>query len=131
MKTKILFSLAVLPLLITACATPKPPQTFHNTDQSALVISSLDTSTSQILEPAQSAKIPNDTILNAASALPTRQTAVVILENYTEPTIGEQFRDRGTPWFVGLRHLGYEHIVFVKGNGVGNPEGLITLAKYD
>ena len=59
-----------------------------------------------------------------------RQTAVVILENYDEPQIGLEYRIRGTPWFVGLRGLGYEHIVFLQGRGVANPEGLITLTEY-
>jgi hypothetical protein len=59
-----------------------------------------------------------------------RQTAVVILENYTEPRIGWQYRERGTSWFVGLRGLGYQHIVFLRGTGVANPEGLITLVEY-
>ena len=56
---------------------------------------------------------------------------MVILENYTEQEIGDQFRDRGTPWFIGLRSLGYEHIVFLQGKGAQDPEGLLTLAKYD
>jgi hypothetical protein len=131
MNKNIILSIAVLPLFLTACATPKPPQAFHKTDDSALVIESLDMKTSKIVEPTVSGKVANDTILNAATALPKHETAVVILENYTESSIGDQFRDRGTPWFVGLRNLGYEHIVFLQGRGVTDPEGLITLAKYD
>jgi hypothetical protein len=56
---------------------------------------------------------------------------VVILENYTEPQVGEQFRDRSPQLFAGLRALGYEHIYFLQGRGVTDPEGLITLAEYD
>jgi hypothetical protein len=63
--------------------------------------------------------------------LSEHQEAVVILENYTELKIGEQFRDRGTALFVGLRNLGYQHIVFLQGNGVANPEGLVTLVEYN
>ena len=70
-------------------------------------------------------------VLAKAMALPEHQAAVVILENYTEPQIGEQFRDRGTALFVGLRNLGYQHIVFLQGNGIANPEGLMTLAEYN
>jgi hypothetical protein len=33
--------------------------------------------------------------------------------------------------FVGLRYLGYQHIVFLQGRGVANPDGLITLAEYE
>jgi hypothetical protein len=30
-----------------------------------------------------------------------------------------------------LRNLGYQHIVFLQGRDVSDPEGLITLVKYD
>ena len=55
----------------------------------------------------------------------------VALENYTEPRIGAQFNDRGTAWFVALRGLGYEHIYFLQGRGVTDPEGLPTIFQYD
>jgi len=122
---------AGLAMLLTSCATPEPPQAFHNTDSTALVIKSLDDGTCQMIQPAISGRENNDNLLAKAMTLPQHQTAVVILENYTESQIGEQFRDRGTPLFVGLRHLGYQHIVFVQGLGVANPEGLMTLAEYD
>jgi hypothetical protein len=124
-------ALAGLAIMLTSCATPKPPQAFHNTDNNALVIASLDDKTCQMVEPAASKREGNDNVLALAMALPQHQAAVVILENYTEPKIGDQFRDRGTAWFVGLRYLGYQHIVFLQGNGVANPEGLLTLAEYN
>jgi len=34
-------------------------------------------------------------------------------------------------WFIGLRGLGYQHIVFLQGNGSTDPNGLPTLAEYD
>ena len=131
MKILNLLAVAVFPILLCSCATPPPPQSFHNTDNSALVIKSLDDQTCQIVEPTISAKEGTEKVLAEAMSLPQRQTAVVILENYTEAQIGEQFRDRGTRLFVGLRHLGYQHIVFVQGTGVTSPEGLLTLAEYD
>ena len=131
MKIICSLALAALPILLTSCATPPPPQAFHNTDSTALVIKSLDNNTSQMVQPAVSNRENNDKLLAKAMTLPQRQTAVVILENYTEPQIGEQFRDRGTALFVGLRSLGYQHIVFLQGNGIANPEGLITLAEYN
>lgn len=131
MKKLILLPLAILPLMLSSCATPPPPQAFHNTDDSALVIASIDGRTSRVIMPTPTGEIPNDQILGYAKNLPTHQTAVVILENYSEPTVGDEFRDRGTPWFIGLRCLGYEKIVFLQGNGVNNPDGLITLARYD
>lgn len=131
MKQFCLLAFAVLPIVLTSCVTPEPPQAFHNTDNTALVIKSLDDNTCQMIQPAPSKREGCDNILAMAKALAQHQTAVVIMENYTEPQIGSQFRDRGTPLFVGLRNLGYQHIVFVQGTGVANPEGLITLASYD
>ena len=131
MKKIYILVLAALPVILSSCATPPPPQAFHNTDNTALVIRSLDDNICQMVQPAPSKREGYDNILALAKALTQHQTAVVIMENYTEPQIGSQFRDRGTPLFVGLRNLGYQHIVFVQGTGVANPEGLITLVNYD
>lgn len=131
MKKLLLLALAALPVILSSCATPPAPVAFHNTDNTALVIDAVDARSSRIIMPTASGPIANDNVLTAARKLPQHQTAVVILENYTEAQVGDQFRDRGTPWFIGLRCLGYEHIVFLQGAGVSNPEGLITLAKYD
>ena len=84
-----------------------------------------------MLQPTITSGEKNEKVLAKAMTLPQHQAAVVILENYTEPQIGDQFRDRGTALFVGLRNLGYQHIVFLQGNGVANPEGLMTLAEYN
>jgi hypothetical protein len=131
MKTIYFLALMALPIMLTSCETAPPPEAFHNTDNTALVIKSLDDNTCQIVQPAPSKREGYDNVLAQAKALPQHQTAVVILENYTEAQIGSQFHDRGTPLFVGLRNLGYQHIVFVQGAGSANAEGLITLAKYD
>jgi hypothetical protein len=131
MKKILLPALMALPILLTSCATPPPPQAYHATDHNALVIESLDGRTSRLIQPTPTSNVGNAQILSTVRTLPQRQTAVVILENYTEAQIGDQFRDRGTPWFIGLRCLGYEHIVFLQGRGSNDPEGLITLAKYD
>ena len=131
MKKLLLLPLAALPLMLSSCSTPMPPQAYHGTDNSALVIAAIDARTSRIIMPTPSGEIANDSILNVAKALPQHQTAIVILENYSEPQVGDEFRNRGTPWFIGLRCVGYEHIVFLQGNGATNPEGLITLASYD
>jgi len=131
MKIICTLSIAALAVWLTSCATPAPPESFHNTDTTALVIRSLDDKTCQMIQPTVSQQEDCDTLLAAARMLPQHLTAVVILENYTEPQIGSQFRNRGTPLFVGLRNLGYEHIIFVQGTGVSSPEGLVTLAEYD
>ena len=131
MKKSLLIVLAALPVFITACATPKPPVAFHGTDSSALVIKSVDGRTSEIIAPTGSGPIANGSMMSKISAIPGHQTAVVILENYNEAKVGDEFRDRGTPWFIGLRTLGYDHIVFLQGHGTDSPEGLATLARYD
>jgi hypothetical protein len=125
-----IFTLLALPLFLTSCAT-KPPVAFHKTDNSTLVIESLDNQTCQMLQPAPSARETNDRLLVQLRSLHEHQTAVVILENYNERRLGSQFRDRSMPWFLGLRMMGYTHIYFLQGQAVLNPEGLPTLAEYD
>ncbi len=131
MKIITSLSIAAVAITLTSCSTPKPRQAFHNTDNTALIVKSLDTRTCQMLQPTASDKEDSDKVLAKAMKLSQHQTAVVILENYTEPRFGPQFRDRGTIWFVGLRNLGYQHIVFLQGRDVSDPEGLPTLVKFD
>jgi hypothetical protein len=131
MKKIILPVLLALPFILSSCATPQPPVAFHKIDNTALVIRSLDDNTCQMVQPNISTKEANDKILAEAKSMSSRQTAVVILENYTEPQPGSQFQARATPLFIGLRTIGYEHIVFVQGKGVTDPEGLMTVANYE
>lgn len=123
--------LAIIPLLAISCATQTPPQSYHAVDSNALVIKSIDRSTCQILRPGESDTIENVKVIAKLSSLPEHHSAVVILENYTEIQLGSEFRDRSAGWFMCLRSLGYEHIVFLQGKGVSDPEGLIALARYD
>jgi hypothetical protein len=131
MKIITYMSLAALAITLTSCTTPQPPQAFHNTDNTALIVESLDGRNCQMLQPTASGREDSDKLLANAMNLSQHQTAVVILENYTEPQCGAQFRDRGSLWFVGLRSLGYQHIVFLQGKGTNNPEGLTTLVEYE
>jgi hypothetical protein len=130
MKNKLALSLGIIPLLLTACATERPPQAFHPTDSAALVVESLDGGTARMIQPTPGNASASADILNQLKDLPQHSTAVIILENYTEPKLGAQFRDRSFGWFIGLRGLGYQHILFLQGNGTGNPDGLPTLAEY-
>ena len=50
MKICTSMALAALAILLTSCATTRPPQTYHNTDNNAVVIASLDDKTGQILQ---------------------------------------------------------------------------------
>ena len=131
MKRTLLLLTAALPFILCSCATPRPPQAFHNTDQSALIVESLDSRSCQVIAPKATTKEENTRVLNQARSLARRQTAVVILENYSEPRLGPEFRDRTVAWFVALRSLGYQHIIFLQGKGVADPNGLPTLAEYD
>jgi hypothetical protein len=128
MNIRISLILLALATGVTSCTTPS--RAFHNTDNTALVIQSLDSQTCRMLQPNTSARESNDQLLAEAKALSQHQTAVIILENYTEEEIGDQFRDRSTPWVVGLRNLGYQHIVFLQGVDVPTTEGLTTIVQY-
>ena len=132
MKKTFLLLTAALPVLLSSCASSRPPQAFHNTDNSALVVESLDAKTCQIIAPmAMVTREDRGRVLQQAKTFAQHQTAVVILENYSEPRLGPQFRDRSFAWFIGLRGLGYQRIVFLQGNGTTDPNGLPTLAEYD
>lgn len=130
MKTTLLILRLLLPVLLCSCATSRPPQAFHHTDSSELVVESLDGRSAQIVAPTASAKMENPLVLDQIKSCARYQTAVVILENYSEPQLGPQFRDRSMAWFLGLRSLGYQHIVFLQGNGGADPSGLPILAEY-
>lgn len=131
MKKTILLLTAALPVLLSSCATSRPPQAFHNTDNSAFIVESLDNRSCQVLAPTTINKEENFRVLAQAKSFAQHQTAVVILENYSEPRLGQEFRDRTICWFIGLRGLGYQRIVFLQGRGVTDPNGLPTLAEYD
>ena len=122
---------AALPVVLSSCATSRPPQAYHNTDSSALIVESLDIRSCQIIAPKATGREANIRLLDQAKSFAQHQTAVVILENYSEPQLGEEFRTRACGWFVALRTLGYQHIVFVQGKGVTDPNGLPTLAEYN
>jgi|SRR5665213_279826 len=131
MKKTLLLLTAALPVILCSCATSRPPQAYHNMDNSALIVESLDNRSCQVIAPTATTKEENVRVLNQARSFAQRQTAVIILENYSEPQLGPEFRDRSVAWFVGLRGLGYQHIVFLQGKGVADPNGLPTLAEYD
>jgi hypothetical protein len=128
MNICISLAMGTLAICLTSCVGPS--RAFHNSDSTALVVQSFPDQTAQMLQPNVSAKKSLDEILGDAAGLSQHQTAVVILEEYYEEEIGDQFRDRGTPWVAGLRRLGYPNIIFLKGLGVANPEGLITIVRY-
>ena len=133
MKKLIFPLLTALPLLLASCATPPPPppQVYRGADAPALVIYSLDQENSRMVVPTPTKDAANAETISLAKRVSKQSLAIVILDNYHETYPGNEFRDRGVPWFVNLRNLGYERIVFLHGNGVPNPNGLDVLAKYD
>ncbi|HEV2695820.1 MAG TPA: hypothetical protein VG347_23225 [Verrucomicrobiae bacterium] len=130
-KALLLFATAALCSLLTSCSTPQPRVAFHNTDNSALVVASYNNGTCQVIGPIASSPEKNGLVVDQIKPLAQRQTAVIILENYSEPTLGPEFHARAYGWFAGLRCLGYQHIVFLQGNGAPNPDSLPTLFEYD
>ena len=131
MKKVVLLLVAALPVIVSSCASDAPRQAYHSTDNDALIVQSLDGHSCQVLAPTAINREEDANLLDQARAFAHHDTAIVILENYSEPQLGTEFRDRSFGWFVGLRGLGYQHIVFLKGNGVNNADGLPTLAEYD
>src|ERR1700733_7119295 len=99
MKKTLLILTAALPVILSSCATSRPHQAFHNTDNAALIVESLDTRSCEVVAPTTIAKEENSLVLDQARSFAQRQTAVVILENYVEPQMGQEFRDRTLGWF--------------------------------
>ena len=130
MKIGTPLALAALAVLSTSCATTQPPQSFHNSDNSAVIIDSLNDKRSQMLQPASTVWVDNDTFLVKAMKLSRPQAPAVTLQDYDESQVGLQYRIRGTPWYVELRGLEYEHFVFLRDTAFTNPGGLITLTQY-
>jgi hypothetical protein len=131
MKKTFLLLTVALPIVLSSCATSRPPVAFHNTDNTALIVKAIDGSKCEVVAPTAMTREEDARLLDQAKTFAQHQTAVVILENYNEPQLGHEFRDRTMGWFIGLRGLGYQHIVFLRGNGVNDPNGLPTLAEYD
>lgn len=130
MKITTHLRLLALSIIVTSCATPPPPQATYKANHPDLIVDSLDENTCQIILPTSLGKLQNDQVLTLARKLPQHKIAVVILENYAESQLGDQFRDRATPLYVGLRGARYQHIVFLHGTGVKKPDGLVMLANY-
>jgi hypothetical protein len=128
-KTVLFLSFAGLALLCS-CATSTVQEAFHSTDKSALIIKSIDARSSQVIAPTAMAAEDNGKILDRLKSYPKSQTAIIILENYGEPQVGPEFRDRTEGWFIGLRGFGFQHIVILKGNEGADPDGLHVLAEY-
>jgi hypothetical protein len=95
------------------------------------VVKSLDGRFSQAVAPITIPRMENAKMLERIKTLGVPKTVVIILENYTEPQLGREFRDRVMDWFMEFRQLGCQRIVFLQGKGVADPDGLVVLAEYD
>ena len=67
-------------------------------------------------------------LLKLAGQQPRRDLAVVVLIHYVDAAREESTK---LAWTNDLKGLGYQRIVFLKGNGATDPNGLLTLAEYD
>lgn len=114
-----------------SCASVSPPQGFYSPEPMTLVIRSLDGVSAQLVVPGAMEQEKSEQLLDDLKLLERQKRVVVILENYSEPQLGPEFRDRSVGWFMGLRGLGYQHIVFVRGKGVTDPAGLPVLTEYN
>ena len=130
MKTSVLFLCLSAMIMVCSCTTSAPQQSFHNTDNAALIIKSMNIRSSQVIAPKLLAEADNSQTLDQLREFAGGKTAIVILENYADTEAGSDFRNRGQAWFMGLRGLGFQHIVFVRGNGVTDPNGLPVVAEY-
>ena len=133
MKLKMLIlGLVVFVACLTACKTEHIVQIYQPSDPNAVLIRSVEGGRGQVLGARGTrANAENSELLDNLRALPAHHTAVVMLEHYTEPEPDLEFRDRATPWFVTLRLFGFENIVFLRGQSVDSPDGLMVVASYD
>ena len=84
MNKTLLLALTALPVLLSSCATSQPPQAYHNTDNAALIVQSLDNRCCQVVAPTILPKEENSLVLDQAKTFSQRQTAVIILESLKE-----------------------------------------------
>jgi hypothetical protein len=130
MNTPSLVVAVALSLFVFSCAAPHPTEAFQAGNNNVLVIDSLDAHSGQVLSPVAQAKADNSQVLAEIKSMEHKAMAVIILEDYREPEPGKEFRNRCMDWFMGLRQLGYQRIVFLQGQGVSQPDGLKVLAQY-
>lgn len=131
MKIACFFGALILPLMLCSCRTPGDVTSAPVSSHPSLVITSADSDSGQIILPQVLDPAPEPRVLDQARTFPARDIAIVILENYSEPQPGPLFQHRSVMWFMGLRNLGYQHIIFLRGHGVAAPEGLPVIARYD
>jgi hypothetical protein len=133
MKLKMLLpGFVVFVAILTGCKTEHVVQIYEPSDANAVLIRSVEGGRGQVLgEGGTRADAENSELLNNLRGLTAHHTAVVMLEHYSEPEPDLEFRDRATPWFLALRLLGFEHIIFLRGQSVDSPAGLTVVASYD
>lgn len=130
MKISTTMALAALAALLTSCATTRQPQTLHNSVNDAVISQNSDVKTNPVRNPAFAGMDDSSVVAAKAMNLSKRQAPATTPANYEQPPAGLEYRIRGTSWFIGLRGLRDEHVVFLQGKGASNPEGLITLTQY-
>jgi len=133
MRAALLIFFLGLLLMTGACSTPDTGtgEVFHGTNNSSIVIESLNERKVQLLAPNATRVMDAPQMLDLLQTMGPRQTAILVLENYSEPQLGTEFRDRTMGWFLGLRGLGYKQIIILRGTGEPSLEGRPILAEYN
>ena len=132
---KVSASLLFIVLLVTACSTPQTSQVerFHEQDQANIIVRYYSDETSYVVKPQRTEGVflsilRRDDVLDVAKKLPGRGLAVVILVHYPSQDTADAVR---TKWASQLTGLGYQRVVFLRGFGSSQIEGLPILAQVD
>jgi len=132
---KVSASLLFIVLLATACSTPQTSQVvrFHEQDQANIIVRYYSDETSYVVKPQRTEGVflsilRRDDVLDVAKKLPGRGLAVVILVHYPSQDTADAVR---TKWASQLTGLGYQRVVFLRGFGSSQVEGLPILAQVD
>ena len=132
---KVSASLLFIVLLVTACSTPQTSQVvrFHEQDQANIIVRYYSDEISYVVKPQRTEGVflsilRRDDVLDVAKKLPGRGLAVVILVHYPSQDTADAVR---TKWASQLTGLGYQRVVFLRGFGSSQIEGLPILAQVD
>ena len=130
---KVSASLLFVVLMATACSTSRtaPVVRFNEQERANLIVRYFTDDTSYVLKPQQTegpylSILRKDDVLHVAKQLPGRELAVVILIHYASPSEAQAVQSK---WANLLTGLGYQRVVFLRGFGSMQVNGLTVLAQ--
>lgn len=121
-------------LLMTSCATPRPPEAalprFNEQDQADLIVRYYSDETSYVLKPKKTdgpflTIHDKNAVLDLAKQQPGRQLAVVVLIHYVIESDAERVKH---DWTTLLTQAGYRRVVFLRALNSMEVTGLPVLA---